>query len=80
MTERMFLYLCEDLVPGPTDHQPDERLETVIVPWDDAVAMAHDGRIQDAKSILALLICDRLRTQRSTRPDLLSSSLDPCIS
>ena len=25
MTERMFLYLCEDLVPGPTDHQPDER-------------------------------------------------------
>jgi len=66
MTERMFLYLCEDLVPGPTDHQPDERLETVILAWDDAVAMAYDGRIQDAKSILALLICDRLR---SFRPD-----------
>jgi len=27
MTERMFLYLCEDLQPGPTDHQPDERLD-----------------------------------------------------
>ncbi len=68
MTERMFLYLCEDLVSGPTDHQPDERLETVILPWEEAVAMAYDGRIQDAKSILALLICDRLRS-RSSRPD-----------
>ena len=32
MTERMFLYLCEDLVPGPTDHMPDERLEIVDPP------------------------------------------------
>jgi len=61
MTERMFLYLCEDLQPGPTDHQPDERLQTVILPWDDALAMAHDGQIQDAKSILALLLSDHLR-------------------
>ena len=63
MTERMFLYLCEDLQPGPTDHQPDERLEPVIVPWTEALAMAHDGRIQDAKSMLGLLICDRLRNR-----------------
>jgi ADP-ribose pyrophosphatase len=61
MTERIFLYLCEDLKPGPTDHQPDERLQTVILPWDEALAMAHDGRIHDAKSMLALLICDQLR-------------------
>jgi ADP-ribose pyrophosphatase len=61
MTERMFLYLCEDLQPGATDHQPDERLQTVILPWENALAMALDGQIQDAKSILALLICDHLR-------------------
>jgi len=61
MTERMFLYLCEDLQPGPTDHQPDERLQTVILPWDEALAMALDGRLRDAKSILALLISDHLR-------------------
>ncbi len=58
MTERMFLYLCENLKPGPTNHQPDERLKTVILPWDDALAMAHNGQIRDAKSILALLICN----------------------
>jgi ADP-ribose pyrophosphatase len=64
MTERMFLYLCEDLTLGQTDHQADERLEPEIVSWTDAIAMLRDGRIQDAKSMLGLLICDRLRTER----------------
>ncbi|MBX6315093.1 MAG: NUDIX hydrolase [Isosphaeraceae bacterium] len=61
MTERMYLYLCEDLRPGPPAHQPDERLEPVVVPWREAVAMVGDGRIEDAKSMLAILICDRRR-------------------
>lgn len=58
-TERMYLYLCEDLTPGSTDHQPDERLEPFVVPWGEAVAMAVDGRIRDAKTIASLLLCDR---------------------
>lgn len=61
MTERMYVYLCEGLTPGPTEHQPDERIEPVVVPWDEALRMAADGRIEDAKSMLALMICDRLR-------------------
>jgi ADP-ribose pyrophosphatase len=64
MYERMFLYSCEDLTPGPTDHQPDERLETRIVAWPEALAMVHDGRISDAKTMLALLLCERLRGSR----------------
>ena len=61
LTERMFLYLCEDLTPGPTDHQPDERIEPMVIPWADAVAMAVDGRLEDAKSRLAILLYDRIR-------------------
>ena len=61
LTERMYLFLCEDLEPGPTELQPDERLRPVVVRWEDAVAMARDGRIEDAKTILALLICDQLK-------------------
>lgn len=61
LSERTFLYLCEDLTPGPTNHQLDEHLETVIVPWREAVAMVQDGRIRDAKSMLAILFCDQLR-------------------
>ncbi len=61
LTEKMYLFLCEDLVPGPTEHQPDERLRPVVVRWAEALAMAGDGRIEDAKSILALFLCDQLR-------------------
>jgi ADP-ribose pyrophosphatase len=60
MTERMYLFLCEDLETGPAHLEVDERLETVIVPWDQALAMVEDGRIEDAKTMLALTICDRL--------------------
>jgi ADP-ribose pyrophosphatase len=60
MTERMFLFLCQDLTPGLSRHELDERLESVILPWAEALAMARDGRISDAKSILALLVCDPL--------------------
>ncbi|SIN79051.1 8-oxo-dGTPase [Singulisphaera sp. GP187] len=59
MTERMYLYLCEDLEPGPTQHQPDERLEPVIVAWAEALKMVRDGRIVDAKTMLAILFCTR---------------------
>jgi ADP-ribose pyrophosphatase len=60
-TERMYLYLCEELQPGPTAHQPDERLEPVVVTWDEAVRMVEDGRIEDAKSMLAILLWNRQR-------------------
>jgi ADP-ribose pyrophosphatase len=61
LSERMFLFLCEDLLPGPTDHQADERLRPVIVAWDEALRMVDDGRIEDAKTMLALLLCDQHR-------------------
>ncbi len=64
MTERMFLFLCEDLSPGPTDHQPDERMEPVVLAWDEALRRMHDGEIEDAKTMLALMLCNRLRAGR----------------
>ena len=65
-TERMYLYLCEDLTPGQTEHQPDENLEPMIVRWDEAMSMIHDGRIVDAKTIVALTLCDQRRRNRSS--------------
>ncbi len=68
MDERMFLFLCEDLQPGDTRPELDEELETVVVPWTDALAMVHDGRIEDAKTILAILLCDRIRRGLTAGP------------
>jgi ADP-ribose pyrophosphatase len=72
MNEQMYLYLCDDLRPGPARHEPDEDLQVEIVAWDEAMAMAHDGRIEDAKTLLALMICDPLR-KRSTSGQLPST-------
>jgi ADP-ribose pyrophosphatase len=69
-TERMWLFLCEGLEPGTMDHQPDENIEVAVTPWQDALAMVADGRIVDAKTMLSLMICDRLRTNEiGLRPD-----------
>jgi ADP-ribose pyrophosphatase len=61
LTEKMYLFRCEDLAPGPTELEPDEKLSPIVVRWEDAIAMALDGRIEDGKSIIALLICDHIR-------------------
>jgi ADP-ribose pyrophosphatase len=55
--ELMHLYLASGLEPidGYAGPEEDERLELRRVPWRDAVEMARDGRIEDAKSITGLL-------------------------
>jgi ADP-ribose pyrophosphatase len=63
MSERMHLYICKSLTPGPTDLQADELLVPVIVSWDDALAMVSTGRIDDAKSMLAILRGQRYRSR-----------------
>ncbi|QDV33394.1 NUDIX hydrolase [Tautonia plasticadhaerens] len=65
-TERMYLFRCDDLRPGKARLEPDEEIEPVEVPWDHAVSMALDGRIEDAKSMLAILYWDRVRRVAST--------------
>ncbi|TAJ99883.1 MAG: NUDIX hydrolase [Chloroflexota bacterium] len=62
-TELMHLYLARDLRPAHEDrlaHDEDERLELEHVTWREAVAMAEDGRIADAKSIVGILRLARI--------------------
>jgi ADP-ribose pyrophosphatase len=67
MSETMHLYLCEDLTQVGSKLEADENLEPHIVPWEEAMAMVRDGRIEDAKTMLALMLVDELR--RSSRND-----------
>jgi ADP-ribose pyrophosphatase len=58
LEERMHLYRATALVPGPTELQSDEEIDTLVTAWDDAMAMTRDGRIKDAKTLVGLLYHD----------------------
>lgn len=59
--ERMHLFVAEVLTEGPPAREAGEEIENVVVPWSDALAMAERGEIEDAKSLVGLLLWDRLR-------------------
>lgn len=61
-SEEMHLYLATDLspIPGYAGPETDERLDLLRIPWREAVQLAEDGTIVDAKSICGLFWLDRL--------------------
>ncbi|MCI6159000.1 MAG: NUDIX hydrolase [Selenomonadaceae bacterium] len=54
--EKIHIYLAEGLTPGRQSLDPDEFIHVVRVPLDEACAMVRDGRIIDAKSMVAILM------------------------
>jgi ADP-ribose pyrophosphatase len=61
LSEKMYLYVAEQLTPGPQHLEADEHIEPRVVSWSDALAWALDGTIRDAKTLVALLTWDRMR-------------------
>lgn len=61
LDEKLHLFVAEDLTPGPARPEADEELEPKTVSWPDALRMALDGTIKDAKTVTAILLWDRLR-------------------
>jgi ADP-ribose pyrophosphatase len=61
LTEKMSLFLAQDLTPGDVALDETEQIENVLLPFEAAVRLALRGSIRDAKTILGLLLWDRLR-------------------
>jgi ADP-ribose pyrophosphatase len=61
LSERTHLFLAEDLTPGPQNLEKDEDLVPLVVGWSEAVSWALNGTIHDAKTLVAILLWDRLR-------------------
>jgi ADP-ribose pyrophosphatase len=61
LDEKLHLFIAQELTPGPARPEADEQLEPKTVPWSEALRMALDGSIKDAKTITAILLWDRLR-------------------
>jgi ADP-ribose pyrophosphatase len=64
LNERIHLYLATDLTAGPQELERDEVLEPKTVPVEQALAWTLDGTIQDAKTLVALMLWDRVRPAR----------------
>ena len=57
--ETIELFLAKKLQHGPASLDPGEFLETMLVPFEEALAMIRDGRITDVKTVVALLWLDK---------------------
>jgi len=59
-TERLFLYLARGIEQSAQNLDDDEEIEVVRMPFEDALARVRSGEIDDAKSIITLLLVARL--------------------
>jgi ADP-ribose pyrophosphatase len=55
LSERMYLYLATGLNAGSPAREAGEDIRNCLVTWPDALQMARDGRIEDAKTLVGLL-------------------------
>jgi ADP-ribose pyrophosphatase len=61
LNERMYVYIARGLTPGEMALEAGEQIEPLVVEWSDAVRMATDGTIEDAKSLVAILLYEQRR-------------------
>jgi ADP-ribose pyrophosphatase len=54
--EKMWVFLATELTEGRQQPEDDEVLEVVRLPIDEALEMISSGEIQDAKTIIALML------------------------
>ena len=61
LDERMHLYVATDLEAVGCAREPGEEIENLVVSWREAMQLVESRQIQDAKTIVGLLLYDRLR-------------------
>lgn len=54
--EKMWVYLATELTPTAQQLEDDEILEVLRIPFSQALEMITDGEIQDAKTIIGLML------------------------
>lgn len=59
-SEMLHTYLARGLVKASAERDPDEFIEIVEAPLDDAVGMIETGEIKDAKTICGILMAIRV--------------------
>ena len=60
-TEKLYLYLAEDLRQGEAHPDPNEFLDVTRIPLDEVIARIERDEIHDAKTVVGALRVDRRR-------------------
>ncbi|MBO0863267.1 MAG: NUDIX hydrolase [Chloracidobacterium sp.] len=60
--ERLYVYLATALTPSAQALDQDEFIEVVYLPFAEALKMAECGKIEDSKTIIALLMTEKLKS------------------
>lgn len=55
-TEKIIAYLAQRLKPAPLEHDSDEIIEPVALPWPQVWHMVREGRIFDGKTLATLFL------------------------
>ena len=61
LDERMHVFVAEGLKPVGHRREETEQIENLIVSWEDALEMVRRGEIQDAKSLVGLLLYEQVK-------------------
>ena len=61
--EWMQIYLARDIRNGEAQPEADEQIEVTRMPLSDALALASSNKIHDGKTLIALMLYDRLRRE-----------------
>jgi ADP-ribose pyrophosphatase len=56
------LFAAQELVPGEMRPERDEDLEPFVIEWNQVLQWALDGTIRDAKTLVAILLWEKVRT------------------
>jgi ADP-ribose pyrophosphatase len=63
----LYVYLATGLTPGEQQLDHDEVIEIVHLPLAEALRMAREGEIEDAKTMIALLMAGSRKSEVGSR-------------
>lgn len=67
LSEAMNIVLAEDLTVGDAQPEEDERIELRLTPLSEVLALINEGKIQDGKTLIGVLLYASQRGKSSTR-------------
>jgi ADP-ribose pyrophosphatase len=62
--EWMQIYLARDIRVGEAQPEPDEQIEVIRMPLSEALALASANKIHDGKTLIGLMLFDRLLREK----------------